>query len=107
MKASDSSLFYFDSPYRLLPGSPSFTSYTTGSFNDYDQMRLAEFCKKIHQKSAKFSLSNSEPKNTDVRDSFFDDLYSDFHIENIQASRAISARDKGRGKISEIVVIGT
>lgn len=105
-EASNSSIFYFDSPYRPLPGSPSFTSYTKGSFNDNDQIRLAEFCKSIHNKSAKFILSNSDPKNTDELDNFFDDLYKDFHIERIKASRAISARAKGRGKVSEILVIG-
>ena len=39
------------------------------------------FYKRISDKGAKAILSNSDPKNEDVNDNFFDDLYKDFTIE--------------------------
>ena len=51
-------------------------------------------------------LSNSDPKNTDKNDGFFDDLYNheDFTIHRVKARRAINSNGKKRGEISEILV---
>ena len=49
-------------------------------------------------------LSNSDPKNINPQDNFFDDLYKDFFIERIQASRFINANPNGRGQVSELLV---
>jgi len=38
-----------------------------------------------------FLLSNSDPKNTVKNDEFFDELYSDFQIDRVFASRAINS----------------
>ncbi len=48
--------------------------------------------------------SNSDPKNTDEEDEFFDDLYKDYSIERIQAARSINSKGTGRGKVSEILI---
>ena len=49
-------------------------------------------------------MSNSDPKNTDINDNFFDDLYSEFNIERIEVGRAINSDGKKRGKVSELLI---
>lgn len=96
--------FYFDPPYRPLTDSASFTSYAKSTFNDDSQRELAIYVAKIANEGTHFALSNSDPHQSDENDDFFDDLYSDFTISRIQASRMISARARGRGNVSELVI---
>ena len=49
-------------------------------------------------------LSNSDPKNVNPDDEFFDYLYAGFTIQRISASRMINSKGTARGKISEILV---
>lgn len=98
------SFVYLDPPYRPL-NSSSFTSYTKTNFDDSEQRRLAEFCSRIDKAGGKFLLSNSDPKNTDPNDNFFDDLYSNFHIERINARRNINSNGNDRGEISELLIM--
>ena len=95
---------YIDPPYRPLSETSSFTEYAEGDFNDEAQRGLAEFVKQIDKKGAKVLLSNSDPKNADPKDEFFDELYADFLIQRISASRMINSKGTARGKISEILV---
>lgn len=96
--------FYFDPPYRPISETSSFTTYTGQDFDDNEQIRLAEFCKKIHLLGHQFLLSNSDSKNHNPNDDFFDHLYADFTIQRITAQRAISAKTDGRKAVSEILV---
>lgn len=96
---------YFDPPYRPLSPTASFTSYSKDSFSEKDQIRLAEFCKKIHGRGAKFLLSNSDPKNEDPTDCFFEKYYNGFKIDKVKATRAINCNAEKRGAINEILVI--
>lgn len=100
----DKSLVYLDPPYRPLPNTPSFKSYYKEDFNDDSQIELAEYYKRISKKGAKAILSNSDPKNTDENDNFFDELYGDFNIMRVFAKRSINSNGKKRGKITEILV---
>ena len=100
----DHTFVYFDPPYRPLSPTASFTSYSKDSFSEKDQIRLAEFCKRINAKGAKFLLSNSDPKNEDPEDHFFEDHYKDFTIDRVKATRAINCKASGRGKISELLI---
>jgi len=102
--ATHSSFFYLDPPYRPLPGTPSFVSYTKGSFNDDDQRGVARFCNDIDAKGASLLLSNSDPTNSDPSDRFFDDLFEGFRVERVDASRSINSKGDSRGKIREILV---
>jgi len=97
---------YFDPPYRPLPGTPSFTTYHKAPFGDKEQTILANQFEELHRKGAKLMLSNSDPKNTDESDDFFDDLYQheDFSIHRIMANRNINSDGNGRGKISELLI---
>lgn len=100
----ENTFVYMDPPYRPLNATSNFNDYSKESFNDDSQIRLAEFYKRISDKGAKVMLSNSDPKNTDENDNFFDDLYKNFNIQRINASRSINSKGTGRGKISEILV---
>ena len=100
----ENSLVYFDPPYRPLKNTSSFTVYAGFEFTDQHQIELAEFYKKISDKGAKAILSNSDPKNENPNDNFFDDLYNDFIIERVQATRNINSNASKRGKINEILV---
>ena len=97
------SLVYLDPPYRPLNPS-SFIEYSKSGFNDNDQIKLGEFYKKINDKGAKALLSNSDPKNVDVNDNFFDDIYADFKIYRVKANRFINSKADKRGPIKEILV---
>ena len=100
----ENTLVYFDPPYRPLTETASFTSYTEFSFNDEEQIRLAEFIKTLNSKNIKVILSNSDPKNINQDDNFFDDLYKGFNIRRIGASRMINSKGSSRGKITELLI---
>jgi len=96
---------YMDPPYRPLTASSSFNSYSKSPFNDDSQRRLAKWYKFLHdEKHAHLMLSNSDPTNVDENDTFFDDLYSNFTITRLSASRMINSKSSGRGSIREILV---
>ena len=101
---NNNTLFYLDPPYRPLTISSSFTSYSSDKFDDNDQKRLCEFCNQINNNKQKFILSNSDPKNTDINDNFFDELYSNFNINRIFAKRAINSNSSKRGDVSELLI---
>lgn len=65
---------YFDPPYRPLTETASFTAYTENLFNDEEQIELAEFVENMHKKGAKVVVSNSDPKNSNMEDDFFDKI---------------------------------
>lgn len=101
----DSNTFvYFDPPYRPITKSASFTAYTEYDFNDKEQIELAEFVNKINDKGAKIVVSNSDPKNTDENDDFFDEIYSSHSIKRVDASRMINSNGAKRGKIKELLI---
>jgi DNA adenine methylase len=102
------SFIYFDPPYRPISKTASFTSYAKGNFSEEDQIRLAEFCKWLTKKHVKFLLSNSDPKNENPKDSFFETHYPEsegFTIDRVKASRAINCKGEKRGRINEILVM--
>lgn len=101
----DSNTFvYFDPPYRPLNKTSNFTAYTENSFGDEEQIELSKYIERIHQKGGKIMLSNSDPKNSDKEDNFFDDLYSSYKIRRITATRMINCNSKSRGEINELLI---
>jgi DNA adenine methylase len=102
----DSATFvYFDPPYRPLNKTSSFTSYVQGDFNDQEQLRLADYFRLLNNKKATLMLSNSDPKNVDKNDDFFEELYQDFRIERVSAARMINSKASKRGKINELLIM--
>ena len=100
------SFVYFDPPYRPLNKTSSFTSYSNNEFDDKEQKRLAAVFKKLSQiEGVKIMLSNSDPKNENKEDNFFEHLYSDFKIERLKAMRMINCDASRRGEINELLVM--
>ena len=95
---------YLDPPYRPLSETSSFTSYSSDAFDDNEQIRLSKFIDDINATGAKIVLSNSDPKNINPNDTFFDDLYKAYHIDRVEATRMINSKSEGRGKINELII---
>jgi DNA adenine methylase len=102
--ASQNSLFYFDPPYKPLNETSSFNSYSKDEFNDFEQIRLRDFCAKLDLMGHQWILSNSDVKGKDVNDNFFDELYSQFIINRVDAKRSINANPDKRGKLTELLI---
>ncbi len=95
---------YIDPPYRPISETSGFTAYNTDVFDDNEQIRLAKFIDEINLSGAKIVLSNSDPKNLNEEDNFFDDLYKNYKINRVEASRAINSKGDKRGKINELLI---
>ena len=97
-------IFYFDPPYRPLTETSAFTSYAKDGFDDNEQRRLGRFIEDIANNGSCFVASNSDPKNVNPDENFFDALYHKFTIKRVSAARMINSKSDGRGPISEIMV---
>jgi DNA adenine methylase len=96
-KAQKDDFVYFDPPYVPLNETSSFTSYTKDGFNIDMQFKLRDVCDELNSMGVKFMLSNSDTK-------FVNELYSNYEIKKVFASRQINANADGRGKITEVLV---
>ena len=95
---------YFDPPYRPISNTSGFTSYNQDAFTDEQQKDLAAYYRELSKKGCKLLLSNSDPKNYDETDDFFDSLYKGFRIDRVNAVRMINSKATGRGKIRELLI---
>ncbi|MBP8641318.1 MAG: DNA adenine methylase [Oscillospiraceae bacterium] len=100
----ENTFVYIDPPYRPLTQTASFTSYDETVFDDKEQRKLGAFVDSITQKKAKVIISNSDPKNSDAQDEFFDEIYSNYTIERVTAKRMINCNGQSRGNISELLI---
>lgn len=88
---------YFDPPYIPLSETSSFTSYTHEGFSYEDQVRLRSTFKRLDEKGAYVMLSNSSSP-------LVEELYKEFNIHYVSATRTNGAKSSSRGKINEIIV---
>ena len=95
---------YLDPPYRPISETSGFTAYNSDVFDDNEQIRLSKFIDEINLSGAKIVLSNSDPKNVNEEDNFFDDLYKNYKINRVEANRAINSKGDKRGKINELLI---
>lgn len=96
-KVQKSDFVYFDPPYVPLNETSSFTSYTKDGFDIDMQFKLRDVCDELDSMGVKFMLSNSDTK-------LVNDLYANYEINKVFASRQINANADGRGKITEVLV---
>ena len=101
--ANEDTFIYYDPPYRPISKTASFNSYNHTVFDDNEQRRLRDIFKVASHQGVLQMLSNSDPSNY-IEDSFFDDLYREFKIERISASRVINSQGSHRGLIKEILI---
>jgi DNA adenine methylase len=88
---------YFDPPYQPISKTSSFTSYTSNSFIEKDQVRLSRVLKELRKRQCKAMISNSDNE-------FIHELYDKFSIEVVKARRAINCIGAKRGHINELVI---
>ncbi|MCS6794755.1 MAG: Dam family site-specific DNA-(adenine-N6)-methyltransferase [Raineya sp.] len=104
-KIDENTFVYFDPPYRPISQTASFTAYMGYEFSDQEQVRLAQFFRKVdREKGAKLMLSNSDPKNNNPNDDFFEKIYAGYNIYRVSANRAVNCQGNKRGKINEILI---
>ena len=96
-KVKKGDFVYFDPPYVPLNETSSFTSYTKDGFDLDMQFKLRDVCDELDNKGVKFLLSNSDTK-------LVNELYENYNIKKVFATRAINANPDGRGKITEVLV---
>ena len=96
-KVKKDDFVYFDPPYVPLSETSSFTSYTKDGFDMDMQFKLRDVCDELDTMGVKFLLSNSDTK-------FVNELYENYNIKKVFASRQINANADGRGKITEVLV---
>lgn len=88
---------YFDPPYQPLSKTANFTSYTSMSFSEDDQARLAETFRSLADRGVQCMLSNSDTP-------LIQELYRDFRIDIVLAPRLISRKASNRRPVREVIV---
>ena len=91
--------YYLDPPYRPISETSHFTSYTKNKFDDELQLKLKDYCDEVDCKESFFMQSNSYST-----DSFFQNLYTKFNVDDVSVARTISADSSKRDKIKEIII---
>lgn len=88
---------YLDPPYHPLSESSNFTGYIQGGWGEEDQIKLKKECDILTQNGVKFLLSNSSAD-------FIKQLYSDYNITIVKATRAINSNGSNRGEVDEVLI---
>lgn len=94
-KADD--FVYFDPPYHPISTTSNFTAYSRHSFNQESQIQLRDTFQQLAEKGVKVMLSNSDC-------ALIREIYREFKIQKVSASRSINSHGKKRGKISEVLI---
>lgn len=92
----DMSFAYLDPPYHPV-SEQSFTSYVQGGWRAEEQIRLKAECDLLSGRGVRFMQSNSSCE-------FIRELYAEYHIETVQAIRAINSDGDGRGAVDEVII---
>lgn len=99
----ENTFVYLDPPYRALSTIANTVHYTIAPFNDKEQIKLADFFMDLDFTGAKLLMSNSNPKNSNRYDDFFERLYDNFIIHYVDAKRSINCNPYGRGDSQRII----
>ena len=91
------SFVYLDPPYHPISESSNFTGYVQGGWNEEDQLRLRNVCDTLNSNGIKFLLSNSSSD-------FIKDIYSNYNIHKVKATRAINSDASKRGQVNEFLI---
>jgi DNA adenine methylase len=90
---------YCDPPYAPVSRTASFTSYSSGGFDEAAQRRLAEMVVALGERGVSVLLSNSAvPLTLSLYE------HPRCHVEQVYAKRAINSRGDRRGPVPELLV---
>lgn len=95
--AKRNDFIYLDPPYHPLSETANFTGYVQGGWNEDDQIRLRDVCHDLNRKGVKFLLSNSSAP-------LIRELYADYRIHTVKATRAINSVANARGEVDEYLI---
>ncbi len=98
LAAGEDDFVYFDPPYQPLDAT-SFTRYAIDDFGIAEQEALRDLCLALHERGAKFMISNSNTK-------YIRDLYSAnvFALHEVKAPRMVNSRASERGAVNELII---
>ncbi len=88
---------YLDPPYDPVSDTASFTGYNKGGFDRDEQLRLKECCDFLTKRNIKFMLSNSATE-------YIKDIYCDYNITFVKATRAVNSDGAKRGAVDEVII---
>lgn len=88
---------YFDPPYEPVSKTANFSAYNKSGFGREEQEELLEVVKTLDARRVNVMLSNSASP-------YIKDLYKDFDIAIVSASRSVNSNGARRGAVNEIVV---
>ncbi|BAU11950.1 site-specific DNA-methyltransferase [Leptolyngbya sp. NIES-3755] len=94
---SSEDFVYFDPPYYPISSTSNFTAYNRYSFSEAQQIQLRDAVRELSDRGVKVMLSNSDCP-------FIQELYKEFNIHTIYATRNINCNAEKRGKITEVLV---
>lgn len=93
---SRSAFVYFDPPYHSEDNT-NFTGYQAGGFGEAEQIRLRDVYARLSRRGVRCLLSNADTP-------FIRELYREYTIETVLATRAINANAGGRGRVAEVLI---
>jgi len=96
-KVKKGDFVYFDPPYVPLTTTSSFKTYTKEGFGEAEQVALKDLCDRLTKMEVNWMLSNSSSP-------VVLDLYNDYNIELVDATRSINSKANSRGKIKEALI---
>ena len=96
-KAVAGDVVYFDPPYAPLTATSSFTGYTAEGFDGDAQEALRDLALELTERQVRVVVSNSSAEHIRT-------LYQEFQVQEVIASRAISASAKGRAPVKELIM---
>ncbi|MBV8086950.1 MAG: DNA adenine methylase [Chloroflexi bacterium] len=96
-KAGRGDFVYLDPPYQPLSATANFTRYTKDSFDEEDQIRLAQSLDDLDHRGGRFLLNNHD---TPLQRR----LYSRFNLDVATANRMINSRGDRRRGTTELIV---
>ncbi|HBE16399.1 MAG TPA: DNA methyltransferase [Cyanobacteria bacterium UBA11149] len=91
---------YLDPPYHPISNTAYFTGYNMNGFNEDEQIRLKKTVDELNKRGCQVLLSNADAD-------FIRDLYKDYEIKKVYATRAINSNPIKRGKIQEVLVMNS
>lgn len=101
---TEKTFVYIDPPYRPLSSTSNFNSYTSGSFDDEEQIRLKRYIDRLSARKCLIMASNSDCTRENPKDTFLNELYKDYFINRVHAARSVNSNPTKRGKITELLI---
>ena len=95
--AKPGDLVYFDPPYAPLTKTSSFEGYNSSNLGGFNQVELRNLVDELTKNQVFCVVSNSSAQ-------VIEDLYHDYNMQPLQASRAISASAQGRKAVKEYLI---